>query len=39
MGSKLSGRKVAFLVAQEGVEEVELTAPREAVEKAGGRRT
>ena len=35
MGSQLKGRKVAFLVAQEGVEEVELTRPREAVEAAG----
>ncbi len=35
MGSSLNGRTIAFLVAQEGVEEVELTKPREAVEKAG----
>jgi protease I len=35
MGSQLRGRTIAFLVAQEGVEEVELTKPREAVEKAG----
>ncbi|HEY7967103.1 MAG TPA: type 1 glutamine amidotransferase domain-containing protein [Solirubrobacteraceae bacterium] len=35
MGSKLNGRTIAFLVAQEGIEEVELTGPREAVEKAG----
>jgi protease I len=35
MGSQLKGRTVAFLVAQEGVEEVELTRPREAVEAAG----
>jgi protease I len=35
MAGELSGKKVAFLVAQEGVEEVELTKPREAVEEAG----
>jgi protease I len=35
MAAKLSGRTIAFLVAQEGVEEVELTKPREAVEAAG----
>jgi protease I len=35
MGSQLKGLTVAFLVAQEGVEEVELTRPREAVEAAG----
>jgi putative intracellular protease/amidase len=29
------GRTIAFLVAQEGVEQIELTEPREAVEKAG----
>jgi protease I len=32
----LSGRKVAFLVAAEGIEQVELTEPWQAVEKAGG---
>lgn len=32
----LNGRKVAFLVANEGVEQVELTAPWQAVEDAGG---
>jgi protease I len=31
----LHGKKIAFLVAQEGVEEVELTQPWEAVEQAG----
>ena len=36
MASELNGKKVAFLVAQEGIEEVELTSPWEAVEKAGG---
>jgi protease I len=35
MAFELSGKKVAFLVAQEGIEEVELTKPWEAVEKAG----
>jgi protease I len=32
----LTGKKIAFLVAQEGVEEVELTKPWEAVKAAGG---
>jgi protease I len=32
----LNGKKVAFLVAPEGVEQVELTEPWSAVEKAGG---
>ena len=36
MASELNGKKVAFLVAQEGVEEVELTEPWKAVEDAGG---
>ena len=27
MASELNGKKIAFLVAQEGVEEVELTKP------------
>ena len=35
MAGELSGKKIAFLVAQEGVEEVELVKPREAVEEAG----
>jgi protease I len=36
MGStRLDGKTIAFLVAQEGVEEVELTQPRAAVEQAG----
>lgn len=34
--AELSGKKIAFLVAQEGVEEVELTKPWKAVEQAGG---
>jgi protease I len=33
----LEGKKIAFLVAAEGVEQVELTDPWTAVEKAGGR--
>ncbi|MFC6287792.1 type 1 glutamine amidotransferase domain-containing protein [Nocardioides sp. GCM10027113] len=32
----LTGRTVAFLVATEGIEQVELTEPWQAVEKAGG---
>jgi protease I len=35
MAAELNGRKIAFLVAQEGVEEVELTEPWKAVEAAG----
>jgi protease I len=33
----LDGSKVAFLVANEGIEQVELTEPWKAVEEAGGR--
>jgi protease I len=36
MSDELSGKKIAFLVAQEGIEEVELTEPWKAVEQAGG---
>ena len=36
MAGELNGKRIAFLVAQEGVEEVELTKPWEAVERAGG---
>jgi protease I len=36
MTSELQGKKIAFLVAQEGVEEVELTEPWQAVKDAGG---
>jgi protease I len=36
MAADLSGKKIAFLVAQEGIEEVELTEPWKAVERAGG---
>jgi protease I len=32
----LNGKKIAFLVAPEGVEQVELTEPWQAVEKEGG---
>ena len=32
----LTGKKVAFLVANEGVEQAELTQPWQAVEQAGG---
>ncbi|GAB3694550.1 type 1 glutamine amidotransferase domain-containing protein [Saccharopolyspora tripterygii] len=35
MAEQLSGRKVAVL-ATDGVEQVELTGPREAIEQAGG---
>lgn len=36
MASELAGKRVAFLVANEGVEQVELTSPWEAVDEAGG---
>jgi protease I len=36
MAGKLDGKKVAFLVANEGTEQVELTEPWKAVEQAGG---
>ena len=36
MAGKLDGKKIAFLVAPEGVEQVELTEPWKAVEDAGG---
>lgn len=36
MSTELKDLKVAFLVSNEGVEEVELTEPRKAVEEAGG---
>jgi protease I len=35
MPEDLSGKKIAFLVANEGVEQVELTSPMEAVKEAG----
>ncbi|MGH2865078.1 MAG: type 1 glutamine amidotransferase domain-containing protein [Solirubrobacteraceae bacterium] len=34
--TRLDGRTVAFLTAQEGIEEIELTEPWNAVEEAGG---
>jgi protease I len=37
MAHELDGCRVAFLMANEGVEEVELVKPWEAVEDAGGR--
>src|ERR1700722_11794156 len=36
MAKELSGRTVAFLVANEGIEQVELTQPWGAVKQAGG---
>ncbi|MHB1928129.1 MAG: type 1 glutamine amidotransferase domain-containing protein [Acidimicrobiales bacterium] len=36
MANELNGKRVAFLVANEGVEQVELTEPWKAVEDAGG---
>jgi protease I len=35
MADDLKGKRIAFLVAQEGVEEVELTKPWKAVKQAG----
>ena len=36
MADEISGKRIAFLVANEGVEQIELTRPWEAVEQAGG---
>jgi protease I len=36
MAEQLSGKTIAFLVASEGIEQVELTEPWQAVEDAGG---
>jgi protease I len=36
MSDELNGKRIAFLVAPEGVEEVELTEPWKAVQQAGG---
>jgi protease I len=36
MAQTLNGKRIAFLVANEGVEQVELTEPWKAVERAGG---
>ena len=35
MSNQLSGKKILFLTANEGVEQVELTTPWEAVQRAG----
>src|SRR5258708_3020109 len=35
MAKELNGKRIAFMVANEGVEQVELTDPRRAVEDAG----
>ena len=35
MADELKGKRIAFLVANEGIEQVELTEPRKAVEAAG----
>ncbi|HEV7204097.1 MAG TPA: type 1 glutamine amidotransferase domain-containing protein [Jatrophihabitans sp.] len=37
MSNELNGKRIAFLVANVGVEQVELTSPWSAVEAAGGR--
>jgi protease I len=36
MGDELHGRRIAFMVANEGAEQVELTEPWQAVRDAGG---
>jgi deglycase len=36
MANELQGRRIAFLVANEGIEQVELTEPWQAVQDAGG---
>jgi protease I len=36
MGNQLAGKKIAFVVANEGVEQVELTRPWQAVKEEGG---
>jgi protease I len=36
MSNNLAGKRIAFLVANSGVEQVELTRPWQAVEQAGG---
>jgi protease I len=36
MSTQLQGRTIAFLVAPDGIEQVELTEPWKAVEQAGG---
>ena len=37
MSDTLQGKTIAFLIANEGVEQIELTEPWRAVEEAGGR--
>jgi protease I len=37
MSEELNGKTIAFLVANEGIEQIELTRPWEAIEDAGGR--
>jgi protease I len=37
MANELNGMRIAFAVANEGIEQVELTSPWAAVENAGGR--
>jgi protease I len=37
MANDLNGKRIAFLVANEGIEQIELTEPWKAVEQAGGR--
>ena len=36
MANELEGRRIAFAVANEGIEQIELTSPWDAVRKAGG---
>ena len=36
MAKQLEGKKIAFVVANEGIEQIELTRPWEAVQAAGG---
>ena len=36
MSNELHGQRIAFLVANSGVEQIELTTPWQAVEEAGG---
>jgi protease I len=37
MAAKLDGKRIAFIVAQEGIEQVELTEPWKAVQAAGAK--
>ncbi|TMK75437.1 MAG: protease, partial [Actinobacteria bacterium] len=37
MADELKGKKIAFAVANEGAEQVELTRPWEAIEEAGAK--